>query len=77
MLALEEERFLEKIDILPMDIKTKLVDKLLKSITPTPTSIDDVWIDESKNRKEQIESGAVIPIDGNEVFQKIKRRLEL
>ena len=76
MVAIEEQKLFESIDILPTDLKTKLVDKLLSSINPTHASIDDLWIQEAQNRKEEIENGSVQLINGAEVFTKIKQRLE-
>jgi hypothetical protein len=40
MLALKQEQLFDEINILPIDLKTKIVDKILASITPTNTSID-------------------------------------
>jgi hypothetical protein len=34
MLALKQEQLFDKIDILAIDLKTKIVDKILASITP-------------------------------------------
>jgi len=75
MLALEEEQLLDEITILPIDLKTKIVDKILASITPTNNAIDTLWIKESHKRKKDIENNSVTLIDGDEVFQKIAKRL--
>ncbi len=74
MLAVEQEKLFENIEILPIDMKTKLINILLKSINPTDKSLDDLWIAEADKRKKEIESGNVKTIDGNEVFNKIQRR---
>ncbi len=44
MLASKQEQLFDEIDILPIDLKTKIVDKILASITPLNTSIDALWI---------------------------------
>ncbi|SFV51141.1 hypothetical protein MNB_SM-7-135 [hydrothermal vent metagenome] len=75
MLALKQEQLFDAIDVLPIDVKTQLIDKLLTSITPIDTSIDALWIKEVKKRKNEIESDLVTLIDGDEVFQKIAKRL--
>jgi len=75
MLALKQEQLFDEIDILPIDLKTKIVDKILASITPSNTSIDALWIEEANKRKNDIEMDCVSLIDGNEVFQKIAKRL--
>jgi hypothetical protein len=76
MLALKQEQLFEEIDILPIDLKTKIVDKILASITPVDSSIDALWIKEAHKRKNDIESNRISLVDGNEVFQKISQRLK-
>ena len=75
MLALKQEQLFDEIDILPIDLKTKIVDKILASITPSSTSIDALWIEEVNKRKNDIEIDCVSLADGDEVFQKIAKRL--
>jgi len=75
MLALKQEQLFDEIDILPIDLKTKIVDKILASITPANSSIDTLWIKEVNKRKNEIESNSVTLVDGDEVFQKIAKRL--
>lgn len=75
MLALRQEQLFDEIDILPIDLKTKIVEKILASITPTNSSIDALWVQEANNRKQEIESNSVQLINGDEVFKKISQRL--
>jgi len=75
MLVLKQKQLFDEIDILPIDLKTKIVDKILSSITPSSTSIDALWIKEVNKRKNDIEINRVSLVDGNEVFQKIAKRL--
>ena len=75
MLALKQEQLFEEIDILPIDLKTKIVDKILASITPTNSAIDSLWIKEVNERKNEIETHQVSLIDGDEVFKKISQRI--
>ena len=75
MLALKQEQLFEEIDILPIDLKTKIVDKILASITPSNTAIDILWIKEVNKRKNEIETDSVLLVNGDEVFQKIAKRL--
>ncbi|PNV82819.1 MAG: hypothetical protein C0627_08625 [Sulfurimonas sp.] len=75
MLALKQEQLFEEIDILPIDLKTKIVDKILASITPLNSEIDKLWIKEALKRKQEIESNFVTLVDGDEVFKKISQRL--
>jgi len=74
MIALNANQLLAEVDSLPIDLKTKLVDKLLRSLTPNSESIDTLWKQEVDKRVNAIESGQVSLIDGNEVFRKIQER---
>ncbi len=75
MLALRQEQLFDEIDILPIDLKTKIVDKILASITPTNSLIDALWIKEANKRKQEIELDSVRLVNGDEVFKKISQRL--
>ncbi|MBW6487943.1 addiction module protein [Sulfurimonas sp.] len=75
MLALKQEQLFEEIDILPIDLKTEIVDKILASITPLSSEIYKLWIKEANKRKQEIESNSVKLVDGDEVFKKISQRL--
>ena len=75
MLALKQEQLFDEIDILPIDLKTEIVDKILASITPLNSEIDKLWIKEVSKRKQEVESNSVTLVDGDEVFKKISQRL--
>jgi hypothetical protein len=75
MTALKQDELFNEIDILPIDLKTKIVDKILASITPLNSDIDKLWIKETNKRKQEIESNSVTLVDGDEVFKKISQRL--
>lgn len=70
MTALKQEELFDEIDVLPIDLKTKIVDKILNSINPIDKSIDDLWIKEVNKRKDEIESSKVTLVSGDEVFKK-------
>jgi len=74
MIALKQKELFDEIDVLPIDIKTKIVDKILNSIHPISQSIDELWIEEVNKRKNEIDSNRVNLINGNDVFQKIAKR---
>jgi len=75
MTALKQEQLFDEIDMLPIDLKTKMVDKILASITPLNSEMDKLWIKEANKRKQEIESNSVTLVDGDEVFKKISQRL--
>ena len=69
-----DELFAEAVS-LPLDIRTQLVDKLLQSLHPVQKGIDGLWAEEAEKRVEEIRSGKVVTIPGEEVFKKIRKRL--
>ena len=76
MTTIQQKQLFEEIDILPLDLKTKLVEKILHSINQTSESIDNLWIKEVNKRKKEIENEDATLINGEEVFQKIQERLK-
>ena len=75
MTTLKQEQLFEEIDILPIDLKTEIVDKILASITPPNNEIDKLWIKEVNKRKREIDLNSVSLVDGDDVFKKIAHRL--
>lgn len=76
MVAIREIDLMQEIDILPIDIKTKIVDKILNSLQPIDKSIDKLWIDTANKRLNEINSGTTKCIDGEEVFEAIRRKFD-
>ena len=68
-----DELFAEAVS-LPVDVRTQLVDKILRSLHPTQKEIDGLWAEEAEKRVEEIKSGKVKTIPGDEVFKKILAR---
>ena len=63
------------VESLPIDIKTQLIDKLIKSLNPSQRATDELWEKESEKRVKEIKTGKVKSIPGEEVFNEIKERL--
>ena len=68
------EELLADVESLPTDLKTKLIEKLLNSLNPSRSNIEDLWRKEVDRRMVEIESGEVELIEGEEVFRKIRHR---
>jgi hypothetical protein len=75
MVAINQQKIFEQIDFLPLDLKTNIVDKILSSLNPTESSINDLWIKEVKQRKEDVLSNNITLVNGDEVFTKISKSL--
>lgn len=76
MVALNTHQLLAEVDSMPIDLKTKLIEKLLSSLNPIHHDVEALWKQEIDSRVVSIEKGAVNLIDGNDVFRKIKARFE-
>lgn len=63
------------VESLPIDVKTQLIDKLIKSLNPSQRATDELWEKESEKRVKEIKTGKVKSIPGEEVFNEIKERL--
>ena len=65
---------MERAEMLPIDLKLELVDRLLESISPSQKEIDELWKVEIERRVEEIRSGKVKTIPGEQVFEEIRNR---
>jgi putative addiction module component (TIGR02574 family) len=57
---------------LPLDERSLVVDCLLKSFNPTEAEIDKKWAAIAKQRLNELRTGQVKAIPGDEVFKKIR-----
>jgi putative addiction module component (TIGR02574 family) len=62
------------IESLPVDIKTMLVEKILSSLFPAQKEIDELWAKEAEKRVEEIKTGKVQTIPGDEVFNELRKK---
>ena len=69
-----EDLFSEAIS-LPVEKRALLVDKLLQSLNPTQSEIDNLWADEAEKRVKELAEGSVKTIPGERVFSKIRERI--
>ncbi len=60
---------------LPVEVRTLLVNKLLESLNPPDIEIDELWAKEAEKRVEDIRTGKVKTIPGEEVFKKIRKKI--
>jgi len=65
---------ISKVESLPVDIKTKLIEKLLNSLHPSQKEIDELWVKEAERRVTEIKTGKVKTIPGDEVFKEIQKK---
>ena len=60
---------------LPVELRAQLIEKLLKSLNPLQDEIDRLWAIEAERRVAEIETGQVQTVPGEEVFEKLRKRL--
>ena len=60
---------------LPVELRAKLIETLLKSLNPAQDDIDKLWAIEAERRISEVESGRVQPVDGERVFADLRKRL--
>lgn len=73
----EIQDIIERAEMLPIDMKLELVDRLLESISPSQKEIDELWKIEIERRVEEVRSGKVKTIPGEQVFAEIEERFGL
>lgn len=65
---------MDVVDSLPIDMKLELIDHLLESISPKSEEIDEAWKTEVERRIDEVESGEVQLVPGEEVFARLQER---
>lgn len=68
------KQLIEEAVSLPVEERTLLVDSLLRSLNQPDSEIDKAWAKEAKRRLDEIKSGQVNAIPGEEVFKKMLSR---
>lgn len=61
---------------LPVEERATVVDSLLKTLNPPDMEIEKEWVRVAKRRLDELRSGRVKAIPGNEVFAEIRERFE-
>ncbi|MCB2263655.1 MAG: addiction module protein [Candidatus Thiosymbion ectosymbiont of Robbea hypermnestra] len=61
---------------LPVEKRALLLDSLLRSLNQPEPEIDKKWMAVAKRRLTEMRSGSVEPVSGQEVFEKIWKRVE-
>lgn len=62
--------------MLPVEDRARIVDSLLRSLNPPEAKIDAAWAKVASRRFEDLRSGKVRGVSGQEVFEKIRQRFE-
>lgn len=73
-MAVKTNDLISMVESLPVDIKTTLVEKILDSLHPSQKKIDALWAKKVEKRVDEIRTGKVKTIPGEEVFRDINKR---
>lgn len=67
-------KLIEQALSLPVEERALIADSLLRSLNVPDTAIDTKWTEVAKRRLQELRSGKVNPIPGNEVFSEVLER---
>jgi putative addiction module component (TIGR02574 family) len=61
---------------LPLEERARLVDSLLQTLNPIDDSAATAWFATARRRLDDLDSGRVKAVPGDEVFERVHRRLD-
>lgn len=67
-------KIIEEALSLPIEERALIADSLLRSLNMPNTAIDAKWTEVAKRRLQELRSGKVKPIPGDDVFEKALKR---
>ncbi len=70
------KEIIEEAESLPVEERVRVVDSLLRSLNPPSSESEREWAKVAKRRLNELRSGGVKPVPGDEVFAKIRGRFE-
>jgi len=71
---METKKIIDEVISLPVEERALIADSILRSLNPVELEIDKKWIEVAKQRLEDIKSGKIKAVPGDEVFRKIWQR---
>lgn len=70
------KELIEEVASLPVEERAIVADSILRSLNPPEPDIDRKWVQVAQRRLEELRSGQVKPIPGEQVFAKVRKRFE-
>ena len=71
---MKTKKLIEEAISLPAEERARVVDSLLRSLTPPDARVDKKWASVAKQRLKELQSGEVTAAPGDEVFMRIWKR---
>ncbi len=70
------KEIIEVAESLPLEERVMVIDSLLRTINPPLAEAEVEWVKVANHRLAELRSGRVEAVPGNEVFDRIRGRLE-
>jgi len=67
------DEIMSLVESLPIELKTKLIERILNSLHPTQKEIDELWAKEAEKRLLDVKSGNVKTVPAEQVFGEIQK----
>lgn len=68
---------LDELLTLPSDLRSQLIEELIKSLNvPIQPEIDQIWAEEAEKRVNSIQFGKISLTDGEVVMSQMRKRME-
>jgi hypothetical protein len=75
-MATNWEQLAEQAMALPSELRARLADRLVESLDVAELgAIDNLWVAEAIRRRDQVRSGSVETIDGEDALRKVRDSL--
>jgi putative addiction module component (TIGR02574 family) len=68
------KKLIDEVLSLPVEERVRIAHSLLESLNVPNPAIDKKWAAVAKRRLEELRSGKVKPISGDEVFDRVQKR---
>jgi putative addiction module component (TIGR02574 family) len=65
---------LDVVESLPIEMRLEIIDRLLESVSPKNLEADEAWKVDVERRIDEVESGGVKLVPGEEVFERLRER---
>lgn len=71
---MKTSEIISEANALPIEERAALIDCLLRGLNAPDSETEPNWIALAKRRRDELLSGAVEPVPGEEVFERIRER---
>ncbi len=68
------EDIIRDVSALPVEERAMVIDSLLRTLNPPDPEMDKAWARVARRRLQELRSGSVEPVDGEEVLSRVKAR---